>query len=114
LLIGTIAITNATLLNIIERRPEIGLRRALGATRCHIARQVTLEAAIVGTIAGVAGTALAVIAITVVAQHRDWTLTLNPTPTLAAPLIGLATGVIAGVVPAIKAAQTPPATAVRG
>lgn len=114
LLIGTIAIANASLLNIIERRPEIGLRRALGATRTQIARQVTLEAAIVGTIAGVAGTAVAVIAITVVAQHRDWTLTLDPALTLGAPFIGLATGVIAGVIPAIKAAQTPPATTLRG
>lgn len=113
LMIGTIAIANATLLNTIERRPEIGLRRALGAKRSHIARQITLEAAITGTIAGIAGTAVAIIAITATAHTRGWTTTINPTITLIAPLIGLATGAIAGIIPALKAARTPPATTLR-
>jgi putative ABC transport system permease protein len=113
LFIGTIAIANATLLNTIERRPEIGLRRALGAKRSHIARQITLEAAITGTIAAIAGTALAIIAVTLIAHQRGWTTTLNPTITLTAPLIGLATGALAGITPALKAAQTPPATTLR-
>jgi putative ABC transport system permease protein len=113
LMIGTIAIANATLLNTIERRPEVGLRRALGAKRSHIARQITLEAAITGTIAGIAGTAVAIIAITATAHTRGWTTTINPTITLIAPLIGLATGAIAGIIPALKAARTPPATTLR-
>lgn len=113
LFIGTIAIANATLLNTIERRAEIGLRRAVGAKRSHIARQITLEAAITGTIAAIAGTALAIIAVTIVARSRDWTTTLNPTITLIAPLIGLVTGALAGLVPALKAAQTSPATTLR-
>lgn len=113
LLIGTIAIANATLLNTIERRPEIGLRRALGATRSHIIRQITIEAAATGTIAGIAGTAIAIYAITAIAYQRNWTATLNPTLTLTAPLIGLVTGAIAGIAPALKAAQTPPATTLR-
>jgi len=52
LLVGAIAITKATLLNVVERRPEIGLRGALGATRHHITRQIALEASITGTITG--------------------------------------------------------------
>jgi len=113
LLIGTIAIANATLLNTIERRPEIGLRRALGATRTHIVRQITLEASVTGAIAGIVGTAIAIYAIAAIAHQRHWTATINPTLTLAAPLIGLATGAIAGIGPALKAAQTPPATTLR-
>ncbi|MGK2887357.1 MAG: ABC transporter permease [Rhodococcus sp. (in: high G+C Gram-positive bacteria)] len=113
LFIGTVAIANATLLNTIERRPEIGLRRALGAKRSHITRQITLEAAITGTIAGACGTALAIIAVTLTAHTRGWTATINPTVTIIAPLIGLATGAIAGLAPALKAAQTPPATTLR-
>ncbi len=113
LFIGTVAIANATLLNTIERRPEIGLRRALGAKRSHITRQITLEAAITGTIAGACGTALAIIAVTLTAHTRGWTTTINPTITIIAPLIGLATGAIAGLAPALKAAQTPPATTLR-
>jgi ABC-type lipoprotein release transport system permease subunit len=56
---------------------------------------------------------MAVIAVTVVARSRGWTTTLNPTITLIAPLIGLITGPLAGVVPALKAAQTSPATTLR-
>jgi putative ABC transport system permease protein len=113
LLIGTIAIANATLLNTIERRPEIALRRALGATRPHIVRQITVEAATTGAIAGIAGTAIAIYAIAAVAHERSWTATVDPTTTLAAPLIGLVTGTFAGIVPALRASQTPPATALR-
>ncbi|MEN9506369.1 MAG: hypothetical protein RI958_2295, partial [Actinomycetota bacterium] len=113
LLIGTVAIANATLLNTIERRPEIGLRRALGATRAHIVRQITLEAATTGAIAGITGTAIAIYAIAAISHQREWTATINLTSTLLAPLIGLATGAIAGLPPALKAAQTPPATTLR-
>ncbi len=113
LLIGTIAIANATLLNTIERRPEIGLRRALGATRTHIVRQITLEAAITGALAGIGGTAIAIYAIAAVAHQRGWTATLDPTIVALAPLIGLITGALAGIAPALRAAQTPPATTLR-
>ena len=113
LLIGTVAITNATLLNIIERRPEIGLRRALGATQNHIRRQITIEAALIGTTAGITGTALGIIGVVATATTRGWTTTINPTTILTAPAIGLATGTIAGLIPAIKASRTPPATTLR-
>jgi putative ABC transport system permease protein len=113
LVIGAVAITNATLLNIIERRPEIGLRRALGATRGHITRQITLEAALTGTLAGTLGTTLGIIAITTTAIARQWTPTLQPATLLIAPLIGIATGTIAGLIPAHKASRTPPAETLR-
>lgn len=113
LLIGAIAITNATLLNIIERRPEIGLRRALGATRTHITRQITLEAALVGTIAGTLGTTIGIIAVTSTSIARGWTPTINPTILITAPIIGIITGTLAGLIPALKAAHTPPADTLR-
>jgi putative ABC transport system permease protein len=113
LLIGTIAIANATLLNTIERRPEIGLRRALGAKRSHIVRQITLEAAMTGTVGAVCGTALAIYAIAAVAHHRNWTAVIDPGIALSAPAIGLVTGALAGIAPALKAARTPPATTLR-
>lgn len=113
LLIGAVAITNATLLNIIERRPEIGLRRALGATRSHITRQITLEAALTGTIAGIIGTTIGIVAITTTSIARHWTPTINPTLLIAAPTIGIITGTLAGIIPAVKAANTPPAETLR-
>lgn len=113
LLIGAVAIANATLLNIIERRPEIGLRRALGATRAHITRQITLEAALTGTLAGVLGAVIGLIAVITVAITREWTPTIEPALLLAAPAIGIATGTLAGLIPALKASRTPPAETLR-
>jgi putative ABC transport system permease protein len=113
LLIGAIAITNATLLNTIERRPEIGLRRALGATRAHITRQITIEAALTGAIAGILGTTIGAIAVTAASIARGWTPTINPTVLIAAPLIGIIIGTAAGIIPALKAAHTPPADTLR-
>ena len=113
LLIGAVAITNATLLNIIERRPEIGLRRALGARRGHITGQITLEAALTGTIAGTLGAIVGITSVTAVALMRTWTPTIQPAVLLIAPLIGIITGTLAGLPPAIKAARTPPAETLR-
>ncbi len=113
LVVGTIAIANATLLNTIERRPEIGLRRALGAKRSHITRQIILEAATTGTLAGIIGAALAVVAIGAISATRGWTATIDPTIVAAAPIIGLATGALAGFLPAARASKTPPAVTLR-
>jgi putative ABC transport system permease protein len=113
LLIGAVAITNATLLNIIERRPEIGLRRALGATRSHITRQITLEAGLTGTIAGILGATIGLLAVIGTSIIRQWTPTIEPNLLLAAPVIGIATGTLAGIITALKASHTPPAETLR-
>lgn len=113
LLIGTIAIANATLLNVIERRGEIGLRRALGAKRSHIRRQITVEAALVGMVAGVAGASLGVLGVVVTSASRGWTTTIGASNVLAAPVLGLIAGALAGLVPAVRASRTPPAETLR-
>lgn len=114
LLIGTIAITNATLLNVIERRPEIGLRRALGSKRSHIAGQITLEAALVGVLAAITGAAIAILVVAVYSRTKGWTPTMSLSTIALALPIGLITGAIAGLAPALRAARTPPATTLRG
>ena len=113
LLIGTVAITNATLLNVIERRPEIGLRRALGSKRSHIAGQITLESALVGVVAAITGAAIAVVVVAVYSQTKGWTPTMSPAGVALALPIGLVTGAFAGLAPAIRAARTPPAVTLR-
>lgn len=114
LLIGTVAIANATLLNVIERRGEIGLRRALGAKRSHIRRQITTEAALVGTVAGIAGASLGLLGVVATSANRGWTTTIFANTILTAPAIGLITGAFAGLIPAIRASRTPPAETLRG
>lgn len=109
LVVGTIAIANATLLSTIERRPEIGLRRALGAKRSHVTRQIILEAAITSTIAGFTGTAIAHDSDRRSRRRPQLDRGHRSLVVLSAPLIGLVTVVVAGSLPAARASRTPPA-----
>ena len=113
LLVGMIGIANTTLVAVLERRSEIGVRRALGARRSHIAGQFLTESAVLGTVGGLLGASLGVIAVVAVSAIREWTTTLDPRYVAAAPLIGAVTGLLAGVHPAVRASRITPAAALR-
>jgi putative ABC transport system permease protein len=113
LLVGMIGIANTTLVAVLERRSEIGVRRALGARRRHVALQFLTESATLGTLGGILGTSLGILAVVFVSAQRDWTTTLDPWLTLPAPIIGAVTGLIAGLQPSWRAAHITPATALR-
>lgn len=113
LLVGMIGIANTTLVAVLERRSEIGVRRALGARRRHIATQFLTESATLGTIGGIIGTSLGIMAVVTVAAARDWTTTLDPLYTLPAPAVGLVAGLVAGLQPSWRASRITPATALR-
>ncbi len=113
LLIGAIGIANTTLVAVMERTGEIGLRRALGARPRHIAAQFLTESTVLGTLGGLIGTAggIAITIGTAITHH--WTAVLNPATTLPAPLIGTLTGLSAGLYPALRAAHVEPLEALR-
>jgi putative ABC transport system permease protein len=113
LLIGTVGIANTTLVAVLERTEEIGLRRAVGARPRHIAAQFLAESVTLGTLGGLVGTCLAVVVVVIFAAAKDWTAVLNPFYTLPAPLIGSAVGLLAGAYPALRAARTSPLAALR-
>jgi ABC-type lipoprotein release transport system permease subunit len=113
LIVGAIGIANVTLVSVMERTGEIGLRRALGATRKHIAGQFLLESAAVGTLGGLLGASAGLLVVVSVATYQTWTPVLDPTVPLAAPLIGGLVGVLAGSYPALKAARLEPVEALR-
>jgi putative ABC transport system permease protein len=113
LLIGAVGIANTTLVAVLERTEEIGLRRAVGARPRHIAAQFLAESVTLGTLGGLIGTCLAVVVVVIFAAAKDWTAVLNPIYTLPAPLIGSAVGLLAGAYPALRAARTSPLTALR-
>jgi putative ABC transport system permease protein len=113
LLIGAVGIANTTLVAVLERTEEIGLRRALGARPRHIAAQFLAESTTLGTLGGLIGTCIGVAIVVIFAATRNWTAILNPAYTLPAPLIGAVVGLLAGAYPALRAARTSPLAALR-
>jgi putative ABC transport system permease protein len=113
LVIGAVGIANTTLVAVLERIAEIGLRRSLGARPRHVAGQFLAESTALGTLGGLIGTALGIAVTVLVAVLHHWTAVLNPATTLPAPLIGTAIGLFAGLYPALRAARVEPAEALR-
>ena len=113
LLIGAVGIANTTLVAVLERKAEIGLRRAVGARPRHIAAQFLAESTALGTLGGLVGTCIGVGTVVAFAAVKDWTAVLNPAYTVPAPLIGSVVGLLAGAYPALRAARTSPLAALR-
>jgi macrolide transport system ATP-binding/permease protein len=113
LIVGAIGIANITLVSVMERTGEIGLRRAIGATRGHIASQFLFESAAIGVVGGILGASLGVMIVVAVSAYHVWTPVLDPYAPLFAPLIGGLIGLASGAYPAIRAAKLEPVEAFR-
>ena len=111
LVVGGVGIANVMVIAVLERRGEIGLRRALGARRCHIAAQFIAESALLALAGATAGAILGVFATTTYAALRHWDAVVPLPALLLAITSALAAGVIAGIYPALKAARLSPAEA---
>ena len=113
LLVGAIGIANVTLVSVLERVGEIGLRRALGAGRRHIAYQFLLESTGVGLFGGVIGASGGMLVVVGVSAMRTWTPVLDPRIPLAAPALGALIGLLAGLYPALRASRMEPVESLR-
>jgi putative ABC transport system permease protein len=113
LLVGAIGIANIMVISVLERRGEIGLRRALGATRRHISLQFLTESALLAVLGGIAGLVLGAGATEIYAVSRNEPFVVPVYALIAAPTAGLLIGTIAGIYPAGKASRLSPTEALR-
>jgi putative ABC transport system permease protein len=113
LFIGAVGIANTTLVAVLERSGEIGLRRALGARPRHIAIQFLAESTALGLFGGLVGACVGLIATIVVTVYEHWTAVLDSRIVIAAPLAGAVIGLLAGLYPALRASSIEPADALR-
>ena len=113
LIVGALGIANITLVGVMERTGEIGLRRAVGATRGHIAAQFLFESASMGLVGGIIGASIGVLIVVGVSAYQVWSPVLDPAVPLLAPVVGGAIGLVSGLYPASRAAHLEPAEAFR-
>jgi putative ABC transport system permease protein len=111
LLVGGIGIMNIMLASVMERTPEIGLRRAIGATRVDIVRQFVLETTLIAVVGGVLGLLLGVAMSRGIASFAGWSTIVTGWSLLLAFLVSVIVGLVSGVYPAMKAAELDPVQA---
>ena len=113
LLVGAVGVANIMLIGVLERRSEIGLRRALGATRGNIRTQFLAEAILLALIGGAVGVTAGVVSTAVYAHLKHWTTVIPATAWAGGLGAALLIGAIAGLLPAIRAARLSPTEALR-
>lgn len=113
LLVGGVGIANVMVIGVIERRGEIGLRRALGATRRDVAVQFVLESVLLAGLGGVAGAVLGAAITAAYAAGQGWQIVVPAVALAGGAASAVVVGAAAGAVPAVRAARVPPTEALR-
>ena len=113
LLVGGIGIANVMVIAVIERRNEIGLRRALGGTRAHIRRQFLTEALLLSSLGGLAGVGLGAAVTWGYARYQGWEVVIPPEAAVGGFAAAVVIGAVAGLYPAMRAARLAPTDALR-
>jgi putative ABC transport system permease protein len=113
LLVGAVGVANIMIISVLERRSEIGLRRALGATKGHIRTQFLSEAVLLALLGGAAGVLAGALATAIYASTRNWAFVLPASAWAGGFAASLVIGAVAGLLPAIRAARLSPTEALR-
>lgn len=111
LVIGGIGIANTMFVSVLERRREIGLRRALGAHRGQIQAQFLVEAIVLCALGGAAGVLLGLLGTAAWSGHQGWPLVVPLQTVLYGIAASLCTGAVAGLAPSVRAARQSPTAA---
>jgi putative ABC transport system permease protein len=113
LLVGGVGIANVMVISVLERRSEVGLRRALGARRRHVAAQFFAEALLLSVLGGVAGVALGALVTGGYAEGQGWRVVVPPSAVAGGLAAALTIGAVAGLYPALRATRLSPTEALR-
>jgi putative ABC transport system permease protein len=113
LIVGAVGVANIMIISVLERRSEIGLRRALGATKAQIRMQFLAESILLAVIGGVVGVLAGAAATVVYATSKNWAVVI-PAEALAGGIASaILIGAVAGLMPAVRASRMPPTVALR-
>ncbi|HUZ30231.1 MAG TPA: ABC transporter permease [Solirubrobacteraceae bacterium] len=113
LIVGAIGVANIMIISVLERRSEIGLRRALGATRGQIRTQFLAESILLAVIGGGAGVLAGAAATAVYASSKSWAVVIPVEAWLGGIASAILIGALAGLLPAVRASRMPPTVALR-
>ncbi|HZQ65412.1 MAG TPA: ABC transporter permease [Gaiellaceae bacterium] len=113
LLVGAVGVANIMIISVLERRSEIGLRRALGATKAQIRTQFLGESILLAFVGGAVGVAAGAVATAVYAGSKGWAVVIPAEAWSGGVVSALLIGALAGLVPALRASRLPPTVALR-
>jgi putative ABC transport system permease protein len=113
LIVGAVGVANIMIISVLERRSEIGLRRALGATKSQIRTQFLAESILLAVIGGVVGVLSGAAATAVYANSKNWAVVIPVEAWAGGIASALVIGACAGLLPAVRASRMPPAVALR-
>jgi putative ABC transport system permease protein len=113
LIVGAVGVANIMIISVLERRSEIGLRRALGATRRQIRTQFLAESILLAVIGGVVGVLAGAAATAVYASSKSWAVVIPAEAWLGGIASAILIGAFAGLMPAVRASRMPPTMALR-
>ena len=113
LIVGAVGVANIMIISVLERRSEIGLRRALGATKSQIRTQFLAESILLAVIGGVVGVLAGIAATAVYASSKHWAIVIPAEAWSGGIASAILIGALAGLMPAVRASRMPPTVALR-